>query len=419
MSDTELTDIEAARLRQLLHRAADGLPIQTPDVDSVDLQPAADRTGRGRWLFAAAAVLVVVIAAAGAVVLLPGEDTDRIDTGPAQPPVTVAPEVLEQTGVWRLPDDLDGYRVVGAQDAGLSSVSAADQPGVLAVDDPDEPQRWLMLQAYDELGELPPETRVLPLSDQVEVALMPATRSTWFRVSPAGVGTGSSGEAVVSGSALGIDEAELLALLTERFSTVDALAAAGGSTTSMEALLDDAGFGEDRLVWQGGEDDPGPGGRDRSMELTLVDRTDAEVVVNMAAGTSPTWAQLVRLRMVTELASLPSPSGLSAVQRSIRTRPDLGRGVLESSFEIPGTDAVRSLVVLTDDGVFIGASPSVRTDDLSALEPLSEEEQLRIINSLRAMSEDEFRARLAELGAEFVGAESVGVTTTVVSGPGG
>jgi hypothetical protein len=80
---------------------------------------------------------------------------------------------------------------------------------------------------------------------------------------------------------------------------------------------------------------------------------------------------------------------------------------------------VRTLAVLTDDGVFISASPTVRTDDLSALQPLPEELQLRIINSLRAMSEDEFRARLAELGAEFIGAESVGVTTTVVGEPGG
>ncbi len=419
MSDTELTDIEAARLRQLLHRAADGLPIQTPDVDSVDLQPTADRTGRGRWLVAAAAAVLVVVAAAGALWLRSGDDAGRIDTGPAEPPVTVAPEVLEQAGVWRLPEDLDGFRVVGAQDAGLSSVSSADRPGVLAVDDPDEPQRWLMLQAYDELGELPPETRVVALSDKVEVALMPATRSTWFRVSPAGVGTGSSGEAVVSGSALGVDEAELLAQLSERFATVEALAAAGDSTTSMEALLDDISVGEERLVWMGGVEDPGPGGRDRSVELTLVDAPGREVVVNMAAGTRPPWAQFVRLQIVVELMSVPNPSDPSLLERSIRTRPDLGDGVLESTYEIPGTDAVRSLAVLTDDGVFISASPSVRTDDLSALEPLPEEEQLRIINSLRAMSEDEFRARLAELGAEFIGAESVGVTTTVVSGPGG
>jgi hypothetical protein len=417
MSDTELTDTEAARLRQLLHRAADSLAVEAPDADDIDLTPSVDRRGRGRWLVAAAAILAVVVG--GAVWLQAGDDAERIDTGPAEPPVTVAPQVLEQAGVWRLPEGLDGYRVVGAQDAGLTSVSSADRPGVLAVDDPDDPQRWLMLQAYDEFGELPPDTRVMPLSDQVEVALMPGPTSTWFRLTPAGVGTGSSGELVMTGSALGIDEAELLALLTEHVGTVDALSTAGGSTTSMEAALDEAGFGEERLVWMGGEADPGPGGRNRSVELTLVDATGREVLVNLAAGTRPAWAQVVRLRMVVELVSLPRSSGPSSVQQSIRTRADLGDGVLESTYEIPGTDALRTLAVLTDDGVFISASPTVRTDDLSALQPLPEELQLRIINSLRAMSEDEFRARLAELGAEFIGADSVGVTTTVVGEPGG
>jgi hypothetical protein len=419
MSDTELTDVEVARLQDLLQRAADALPVTTPDIDSFDLQPAPHGSGRGRWMFAAAAALVVLVAAVGAVWLLSGDDAERIDTGPAEPPVTVAPEVLEQTGVWRLPEGLDDYRVVGAQDGGLSSVSSADRPGVLAVDDPDEPQRWLLVQAYDELGELPPETRVVPLSEQVEVALMPTTRSTWFRVTPTGVGTGSSGELVVSGTARGLDEAELLALLAQRFGTLDAVSAAGDSTASMEAMLDDAGVGEERLVWKGGVDDPGPGGRDRSMELTLVDGTGPEVVVVMAAGTSPPWAQVVRLQMVVELMSLPNPSDPSLVERSIRARPELGRSVIESAYVVPGEAPVRSLAVLTDDGVLISVSASVSTDDPTAVVQPTEELQLRIINSLRAMSEDEFRARLAELEAEFIGAESVGVTTTVVSGPGG
>jgi hypothetical protein len=414
MSDTELTEPEADRLRQLLHRAADSLDVTVPD--HVELQPTRTRPGPGRWLAAAA---VLVVAAVGAAWWLSGDGEDRIDTGPAEPPVTVAPRVLEESGIWRLPEDLDGYRVVGAQDAGLASVSSADQPGVLAIDDPEDPQRWLMVQAYDELGELPPETRVVPLTDQVEVALTPATRSTWFRVTPAGVGAGSSGELVVSGSARGLDEAELLALLTERFATVDALSAAGDSTASMEAMLDDAGFGEDRLVWQGGVDEPGPGRRDRSMELTLVDDSGREVLVVTAAGTGPTWAQLVQLQIIVDLMSLPNPSDPGSLQQSIRSRPDLGRGVLESSYQMTGMDTLRTLAVLTDDGVFISAGPTIRTDPLSSLEPLSEELQLRIINSLRAMPEDEFRARLAELGAEFVEPDSMGSTTTMVGTPGG
>jgi hypothetical protein len=417
MSDTELTDTEAARLRQLLHRAADSLAVDTPDADSIDLQPDAGRPGRGRWFFAAAAILAVVVG--GAVWLQAGDDAERIDTGPAEPPVTVAPQVLEQAGVWRLPEGLDGYRIVGSEDAG-SSLSSADQPGVLAVDDPDEPQRWLLVQAYDELGQLPPDARVVPLSDQVDVALVATTRSTWFRLAPTGAGAGPPGEVVVTGSALGIDEAELLALLTERFSTVDAVSTAGSSTASMEAVLDDAGFGGDRLVWQGGAADPGPGFGGEAIRVTLADHSDGEFVIGLTGGATPPWAQITRLRLVADLMSLPNAQDPGSMRRELRTRPDLGRGVIESTYTADGMETVRGLAVLTDDGVLINVSPvAMVRPDARTMPLLAIDEQLRIINSLRSMSEDEFRARLAELGAEFIGAESVGVTTTVVGEPGG
>jgi hypothetical protein len=319
-----------------------------------------------------------------------------------------------------MPEDLDGYRVVGAQDAGLSSVSSADQPGVLAVDRRVDPQRWLLMQAYDELGELPPETRVVALSDQVEVALMPASRSTWFRLAPTGVGAGPSGEVVVTGSALGIDEAELLALLTERFSAVDQVSAAGDSTTSMEAVIDDAGFGEERLVWQGGAADPGPGFGGEAIQVSLVDRDDVEFVIGLSGGETPPWAQITRLRVIAELMSLPNDGDPGSLRRELHERPDLGPGVIESTYTADGMDTVCSLAVLTDDGTLISVSPvAAASPAAQTMTTLPTEQQLRIINSLRAMSEDEFRARLTELGAEFIGAESMGVTTTVVSGPGG
>jgi hypothetical protein len=417
MSDTELTDTEAARLRQLLHRAADSLPVTTPDVDSIDLQPVTGRPGRGRWLLGAAAVLTVVLAAAGAVWLLSDEDSDQIDTGPAEPPVTVAPQVLEQAGIWRLPEGLDGYRVVGAQDAGLSSGSNADRPGVLAVDDPDDPQRWLLVQAYDELGELPPTGLFAPLSDQVDVASVPSGNSLWFRLTPTG---DDSSDVVISGAARGIGRTELLEMLARRFGTVEALSAAAASTTSMEALLDDAGFGDPRLVWLGGADDPGPGGGGGSVQLSLVDRTGTEFVVALSSSDTPPWAQLTRLRLITELMSLPDNGDPGSLRRWIRTRPDLGRRVLESTYTAEGMDSVRSLAVLTGDGTLISVSPVAAVGAAAqTMKSLSTDQQLRIINSLRAMSEDEFRAWLAELGAEFIGADSVGVTTTVVGEPGG
>jgi hypothetical protein len=413
MSDTELTDTEAARLRQLLHRAADSLEVTTPDqLDHPELQPGRRPSGPGRWLAAAA---VLVIAALGAAWWMSGDDADRIDTGPAEPTVTVAPQVLEQTGVWRLPEGLAGYRVVGAQDSGFATSSSVDNPGVMAVEETDDPRRWLLVEAYDELGDPPPDARIVDLSDEVTASLIPTEGSTWFRITPAGEG---SSELVVSGSALGIDEVALTELLAEHFGTVEALSAAAGSTASMEAMLDDAGFGDDRLVWQGG-DDPGPGADGRSIELTLLDDEGAEVVVDLTSSDAPTWAQIARLRMAAEIMSIAGAQFPAAASSSISTRPDLGRNVFESSYAAESVEPFRTLAIVTDDGVLIGVSATMSTATGATPAPVSapaltEEQQLRIINSLRAMSEDEFRARLTEVGAEFVEPETAEmfVTTT-------
>lgn len=402
MSDTELTDAEADRLRQLLHRAADSLDVTTPD--HVELQPTRTRPGPGRWLAAAA---VLVVAAVGAAWWLSGDDAERIDTGPAEPTVTVAPQVLEQTGVWRLPEGLDGYRVVGAQDGGSVATSSVDNPGVLAIDDPEDPQRWLMVVAYDELGPLPPDTRVVPLSNQVGVALVPTPGSTWFRITPTGNESGASSEPIVTGSALGIDEEELIDLLTEHLGSLDVLTSASSTTAPMAAMLDDAGFGDDRLVWQG-DGDGAPGSGSQQLEITL-QGPDGEVVVNLSDDEAPAWAQIARLRMSAELMSVASAEFPSTLSRSIVVRDDLGPNVLESLYRAAGMDPIRTLAVIIDDGVLISATPSFSTTAQPATAPtLTTDEQLRIINSLRATSEDEFRARLAELGVEFVGPASPG-----------
>ena len=413
MSDTELTETEAERLRQLLHLAADSLEVTTPDAGPADLHPGAQRPGRGRWLFAAAAILVVV--AVGAAWWLAADDADRIDSGPAEPPVTVAPQVLEQAGIWRLPEGLDGYRVVLAQDGGSFDSSSVDSPGVLAVDDPDEPTRWLMVQAYDELGEVPGNARQVALSDAVTASLVPTEGSTWFRITPAGEG---SSEQVVSGSALGIDEVELTALLTEHFGTTDSLASAGDSTAAMEAMLDDAGVGEDRLVWQG-DGDGGPGSSNEQVQVTLAGDDGAEVVVIMNQADDPAWSVAVRLRLTAELLSLSS-AGTAQDTLSIRPRTELGRNVLENVASVPGQPSASSLVVISDDGAWISAFPAVATATGSPAAPttLTVEQQLRIINSLRAMSEAEFRDRLSELGVEFVESSTPdGTVTTVLGDP--
>lgn len=391
MSDTELTDTEAARLRELLHRAADSLDVTTPD--HVELQPTRTRPGPGRWLAAAA---VLVVAAVGAAWWLSGDGEDRIDTGPAEPPVTVAPRVLEESGIWRLPEDLDGYRLVGAQDGGSFDTSSADTPGVLAVDDPDDPRRWLLVQAYDEIGEAPEGSRQVELSDEVTATLIPTEGSTWFQLSGLD-GPDGTYRIVAGGSAFGIDEEELIGLLTEHLSSSDALTSASSPTAPMEAMLDDAGFGDDRLVWQG-NGDGGPASVNHQLQVTLMGDDDTEVVIVLSRTNAPAWAHAIHLRMTAELISLRS-LGTPAGTISVRPRPDLGRNVLEAG---------ASMAVISGDGAMIGIGPTYQTADPSNAAPLTEEQQLRIINSLRAMSEDEFRARLAELGVEFVGPTSPG-----------
>lgn len=414
MSDLELTDHESDRLRELLHRRADRIQVTTPQFDVVSPTHDALRRGNGRW-FAAAAAAVVVLAAVGGAWWLSSDGTDRIDSVPAEPTVTVAPQVLEEAGIWRLPEGLDGYQVVGAQDGGSNDVSAATTPGVLAVDDPEDPQRWLMAQAYDELGEVPATARQVQLSDQVTASLIPTDGSTWFQITP----TGEPGsDLVVSGSALGVGDAELIQLLTDHLGSVDALTKASSSTTPMEAMLADAGFdGANELVWQGDED-TGPGGGNRAIELTLLSDDGSEIVVVLNGSNIPQWAQLARLLMSAELFSLPMAEQ-QPFAMSIRVRPDLGRGVLESSTGAAGREPATSLGVMTDDGVMINVFQGRLVVDPQPIGSLTEEQQLRIINSLRAMSEDEFLARLSELGAEFIGPDDPMTTTTVIGTPGG
>jgi hypothetical protein len=78
-------------------------------------------------------------------------------------------------------------------------------------------------------------------------------------------------------------------------------------------------------------------------------------------------------------------------------------------------------VVLTDDGVMITVARSVESSQMATAEPPAEAEQLRVINSLRALDRPEFVAQLEARGVEFFAAGSVRqvdeVTTTVQAPP--
>ncbi|MFN7150627.1 MAG: hypothetical protein ACK4V6_14275 [Microthrixaceae bacterium] len=414
MSDLELTEHESDRLRELLHRRADRIQVTTPQFDVVSPSDETPRRTNGRW-FAAAAVVLVLAAVGGAWWLSSDDGADRIDSVPAEPTVTVAPQVLEQDGIWRLPEGLDGYQVVGAQDGGSFDSSMDGTPGMLAVDDLADPQRWLMAQGYDELGELPESTREVQLSDQVTASLIPIDGSTWFRLAPT---TAPTTGAVVSGSALGFDEAELIGLLTEHLGTFATLTDANSSSAPFAPLLADAGLGPESgrgeaLEWEG-NGDGGPGSSNQQLQVTLASDDGTEVLVVMNQDKSPPWAVAVRLRLTAELLSFQS-LGTPQGSLSVRPRLDLGRNVLENIATTP-TGTASSIVAITDDSTWISATPSYMAAADEPPAPLSEDEQLRIINSLRAMSEDEFLNELSELGAEFIGAEPM-TTTTMQGGP--
>jgi len=422
MSDTDPTGPEEERLRGLLHRAAASLEVTAPEQLTIEPAPTPARVrGRGRtsgrWLVAAA---MLAVAAVGGAWWLSAGDEDRLDTGPAEPPVTVAPEVLEQAGIGRLPEGLDGYRVVAAMDGGSYDTSSSDHPGVLAVDDPDDPQRWLMVEAYDQWGVDPPGSRPIPISEEVTAVLIPAGQSIWFQMTP----TTGPDDNVVSGAVRGMEEEQLLDLLTRHFGDALTLAEAGTSTGAMEAMLRDSSLdGENALVRQGREAGD-PGGGSRNIEVTLIGDDETEVTVTVAPGGLPAWAVVMQLELTAELFSMELQSSPGA-SMTVNRRPDLGTNVIESGVEGVEMGPGRGIAVVTDDGVMITASSAGWAQQAAAgtvgatpptITPLGEDDQLRIINSLRAMSEIEFRAQLAELGIGFIEPSSPDDTVTTVQG---
>jgi hypothetical protein len=406
MNGTELSEAEQDRLRDLLHRAADGLHVTTPPAPSHWSHPSRRRTA---W-FAAAALLVV--AALGATWWLARPPRDHVVAGPLELQ-RIDPTVLEETGIWRLPENLPGYRVIGAQDGGSFDGSAADTPGVLAVDEPQDPTRWLLARASAELPEQPANARRVPLSDDVTATLVRTDESIWFQAEPA---EGSSIGAVVSGSAKGIDEASLVDLLSEHVGSLESLTTAGTSTGPMTAMADEMGLDEHRMVWQEGEG--GPGTANEQVQVSLKGNGDTEVTLILNRTSTPAWALPAWLTLSAELLSIRS-EGTAEIGLSVRTRSDLGRNVVETTASSDGAtqDPEAFLTVITDDGVTISALRSYLLDEPSDAAPLLEQQQLRIINSLRAMPQEDFLARLSEMGAEYVGPDSM-VTTTTTFGPG-
>lgn len=360
MNDTELTELthpEADRLRALLHRAADSLDVTTPE--HAELVPTRGRRTPGRWLAVAAAVLL--IAAVGATVMLLGDDGDqRIDTGPADPSVTIAPRVLEQSGIWRLPEELDGYRLLSATPA--SSVRSV----MLAVDDEATPTRWLSVTNYGV---------EIPLDDRTEVVALPSGQDLLLRpvdgeggVTRYGLRAGDG--TFITGTFSGVDREDVVDLWSS--TTPDA---AGLASLDLPAGL--------RATWNAEGDPLEPS---RSVDLALVDDDGNRVTV--VVGETELSAAVAELRQRVLLLDLSSTA-----EQSVTRRPDLGPGVLQVRTDAEGVPpgARNTLVVVAADGTIISATGAG-----------DEATQLRIINSLRALPEQEFRDAVREAGGELI-----------------
>lgn len=399
MNDIELTDAEATRLSELLHRAAGGVQPAEP----MALTPARRPHHPGRWLAAAAVIAALVV---GGVVLLGGDDGERVDTGPAN---TVDPRlttVIEQSDIWRLPEGLDDLRLVGAGEMGAST-----PPVRYLVDDIEHPTRWVMLAGFGAPLPAASKAEVIDLGDGVHLSISdpepddtPGSFAMWIDQSTH----------YLSGMYVGVDRDQVVDLLSRTFADEATLADPDRLNDALAALEPIDGLVAPQWT-------PTTDGSIAGVQLTLMSEDDVEVLVSVGrTGLPPALAALnVRLSML-QLERLAATGGTD-VGQTVTARPDLGPNVLQSSATYDGQPAgvgALSLVVITDDGTMITANRAVSADDIRTATPLSEAEQLRIIGSLRSMGADAFRTALDADRVVFFtsdsGAQPSGVTTTVI-----
>jgi hypothetical protein len=399
MNDDELIDAGSPRLADLLHRAADGLALDSARELPIELTP--PRHTRRPWLLAAA-VMLIVAGIGAAWLLTSGDDGQRIDTGPAEPPtVTVSPAVVRDTGIWRLPDPTADVVVIGAQENG-------GQPAAqLAVDDTDAPTRWVLVGDYGVQGEAS-GSRTVDAADGMVIVL--STHEGASRSSRFGMRDGESSE-YVSGLYAGVDDDDVVQMLTGAFPDRETLFDPELRAAALAGLVAPDGLTPtwDPSVIMRASD---MGSAD-SVQLSL--RTDAEtgddieVAVSITQmGLTPAVTALL-IRLQSEQMQLVLPGSDAPVSQELVARPDLGEDVHELRYradgaaELPGSQ----LVVMTEDGVTITATRAIESTQVAAAEPLSDADQLRIINSLRALDRPEFVAQLEARGVEFFAAGSV------------
>lgn len=414
MNDLELTERESDRLRELLHRRADHIQVTTPEFDVVTPTQEAHRRGNGRW-FAAAAAAVVVLAAVGGAWWLSSDGTDRIDTVPAEPAVTVAPQVLEQSGIWRLPDPTSDLEVLGAQEGGSRPAA------LLAVDDPDDPSRWIMIGDYGVQGEAS-GARTVDAADGMVIVLSSNDRSETPRF---GMRDGDSSE-YVSGLYQGVDDEEIVEMLRRTFPDRATLIEQEFRSVALAALAPPDGLVPtwDPEVVIRTSDANSADSIELSLRADLDVGDDAEVVVSMTQLGLPPAVTALLLRLQSEQMQLRLPETGALVSQELVERPELGDRVYELRYVADDEVAAPGarLVVLTDDGVMIGVTQAVESTEVATARPASASSQLGIINRLRSTDRSDFVARLEAQGVEFFAAGSVRTdgdpTTTVDSSEG-
>lgn len=396
MNDDELIDAGSPRLSDLLHRAADGLHVDPARELPIELTPPSDT--RRPWLLAAA-VLLIVAGLGAAWLLTSGDDGQRLDSGPAEPAVTIAPRVIEDDGIWRLPEAPAEFELVAAE----LSTGGEMRPELIAVDDPSAPTRWLVLGLGTPQITLDEATTRRPLPDGSELLLVEdpeGARSTRFVV------IAPTGEPTANGAAFGVEADELAASIASMGRRPESLQTPDGL----------------EVVWP--DELPPSTELPQTLRLTLMGPDELEVVLTLSDYGLPGPLAAVLLRAALE--DIGRASGVQVdrtVTVSLVERSDLGPGMWEQLYLQDGMPISRDdqLLALTEDGVAIAATRTFRTDLDPDLRPLSESDQLELINGLVAVSEAGFRERLIQLGVrldDWTDDGTAQTTTTFVSGDG-
>ncbi|UDY37113.1 hypothetical protein [Dermatobacter hominis] len=401
MTDVELTDREEQRLRELLRQAAAevpaALPAERPFVAAV---VSLDPHRRRRWWLPA--IGVAVVAALAFVGLRLTSDDGEVVATPDSGPIE-----LRGDGIWRLPPDDGRFRVDDVSQVGGESGSWT------AVDDPDDPTRWMTVLAPG-LPILAPVFPVLDaqvLSDGAVARRYgpppgAITETVWVVLTGPDVATPGQVDSPsyqVTVAYDGVDDVEADAVIARLASSL-AASSEPNPMAVIARLEPPAGL---RMV------EPSAGAATsssiRGVGLTVrmgdaADPTSPTVGVSIVSDRTPPMVAALQRRSTADTQLFFDRSG---VQRVV-PRPELGGG----AFSIEGSEMIG--LYLFDYGVVISLIDRVEPANGPRPQLATMDELVDVARSLRAMSEDEFRRELERRGIDGID-DSNGPTTTTTA----